>query len=33
MDGFWLSDMDKADALNPLPEKTSEPWEDPDVYT
>jgi hypothetical protein len=33
MDGFWLSDLERADALNPLPEKAANPWEDPDVYT
>ena len=33
MDGFWLTDMEKADALNPLPTKTDNPWEDPDIYT
>ncbi len=32
IEGFWLSDMEKADALSPLPEKSDNPWDQEGVY-
>ncbi len=32
IDGFWLTNIERADALNPLPEESENPWDQEGVY-